>query len=417
MNLSPFELDMSSPEGVISASPGTFFYREGNDQFYLITGAGSTAIYISKRGFITNPWTVGVPEAYITFSTAFELWKKTSGTGKTGWTHISNQSPNTVVKYADADAQPLPTPPTPTPTVTPTPTPTPTPTATGRPSPWASSVFSQSRADSINAVWAMVSGSNLAPSKTVANFGIINSYTSTSASWNTNFWGYANRNVLDFSGMPYDTMQQATLITPQHYISDTHFAPPATVTYYDYNTGAAVTMSIADRIDIPGTDMEIGVFTQPVPSNAAVAVYPIAILSASLGLQQYTFPVIYTAGRYISSYDTLAFIGANGYNLTATTASSVLADVAVYNSLPYVDRIFSSTDFSAGGLAGGDSSNPAFLVMNNKLALFLTFWYSNGQGPMWGNPYNLTAINNAISTLGSHGFSASMIDMVTGKPV
>ena len=273
------------------------------------------------------------------------------------------------------------------------------------------SIFSQSLADSIANLWAILSGSNLAPAKTATNFSIISSQSPTSVTWNPNFWGYAARNVLDFSGMPYDTMQQATLITPQHYVSDTHFAPPTNVTYYDHNTGAAVTMSIANRINIPGLDMEIGVFTQPIPGWANIAIYPIATLPSGSTLPAYTFPVIYTAGRYLSSSDTWAFIGTNGSGVVAHTDYGVNSKVNLINSLPYIDPIFSDTNFSAGGLSSGDSSNPAFLLLNNQLALFQTFWFADGSGPMWGNPWNVSTINTAINRLGRHGWTITTLDI------
>jgi hypothetical protein len=120
-------LDFSNPKKLISATQGTYFYRIGNDLFFLIKDSTRTRIEVSKKGFAlkyqSESWYPTLQDFSITFKNKYELWKKTgSSYGYDGWTFISNEPFNLVVG--------TPITPTPTSTTTPTPTPTSTPTAT-----------------------------------------------------------------------------------------------------------------------------------------------------------------------------------------------------------------------------------------------------------------------------------------------
>ncbi len=93
------ELELSSPEKLIAASPGTYFYRVGNDLFYLVDGSTRTRIGVVKKSFAINyqnqAWYSTVSDNLIIFANPYELWKKTgSGYNTTGWTYVSDQSLN-----------------------------------------------------------------------------------------------------------------------------------------------------------------------------------------------------------------------------------------------------------------------------------------------------------------------------------
>jgi hypothetical protein len=128
------QLENSNPEKLVDASPGTYFYRVGNDLFYLIVNGERRRIEFSKRGFAlkyqNQPWFPTIQESDIIFENGYEIWQKTGNkTGKIGWTFISYKSLDSTM------LEPLPPPtatPTPTPTATPTATPVP-PTATPMP--------------------------------------------------------------------------------------------------------------------------------------------------------------------------------------------------------------------------------------------------------------------------------------------
>ena len=134
------ELDYSNPEGLITASRGTYFYRIGNDLFYLISGNTRTRIDVFKRNFAikynNQIWFPTITDKSIVFVNQYELWQKTgNGYNNNGWKYVSNEPIEAAIGIP---VSPLPTP---TPTITPTPTPgpaptyTPTPTPTGTPAP------------------------------------------------------------------------------------------------------------------------------------------------------------------------------------------------------------------------------------------------------------------------------------------
>ena len=136
------QLENSSPERFISASTGTYFYRVGNDLFYLIVNGDRRRIELSNRGFAlkyqNQAWFPTILDSDIVFQYDHELWQKTGNkTGTIGWTFVSNKSLG--VTFGEPLPYTVPTAtPTPTPTATPTPTPTPTsvpPTATPTPTP------------------------------------------------------------------------------------------------------------------------------------------------------------------------------------------------------------------------------------------------------------------------------------------
>ncbi len=214
------ELDNANPEKVISAFPGTYFYRSGNDLFYLITNGIHQRIDLKKRSFTlayqNQPWFPTIENNNIVFSEPYELWiKKGSGNNAVGWKFVSYKSlaiestpaasptltpsntptisvtpTNTPTITVSSTATPTPTPtptpsvtesPTPTPTITATitgtPTATPTPTLTSTPTPTPSSTptslptssFDDFESYNTGSISVLVSGSNW------AGFGYITS--------------------------------------------------------------------------------------------------------------------------------------------------------------------------------------------------------------------------------------------------
>ena len=137
------QLENSSPERLVAASTGTYFYRLGNDLFYLIVNGDRRRIELSKRSFAlkyqNQTWFPAIQDYDIIFETVHELWQKTGNKNDTvGWVFISNKSLDATV--VEPFPYTIPTA-TPTPTATQTPTPTPTPTATPTPTPTATPVL------------------------------------------------------------------------------------------------------------------------------------------------------------------------------------------------------------------------------------------------------------------------------------
>lgn len=91
------QLENSSPERLVGALPGTYFYRIGNDLFYLILNGERRRIEMSKRGFAlkyqNETWYPTIKDSNIVFENANELWQKTgNNAGTIGWTFISYKS-------------------------------------------------------------------------------------------------------------------------------------------------------------------------------------------------------------------------------------------------------------------------------------------------------------------------------------
>jgi hypothetical protein len=129
------ELGIANPEKVISAFPGTYFYRVGNDLFYLIKNNVRTRIDVRKRSFTLDyqneTWFPTIKNDQIIFSEQYELWiKEGAGNNAIGWKFVSYKG----MKLEEILPSPTPTN-TPTISVTPTNTPTPSITPTNTPTP------------------------------------------------------------------------------------------------------------------------------------------------------------------------------------------------------------------------------------------------------------------------------------------
>lgn len=137
------ELDQSNPEGIVAASSGVLFFRQGNDKFYLIDSSNVLKrIDVSKKAFAlkyqNQVWYPTVKDEDIIFPNQYEIWLKNGASyGTTNWQFLGYYNYLTD-KLPDIVPTPTPTPtqtvtPTITPTSTQTPTPTPTPTQTATP--------------------------------------------------------------------------------------------------------------------------------------------------------------------------------------------------------------------------------------------------------------------------------------------
>lgn len=88
------QLENSSPERLVGALPGTYFYRIGNDLFYLILNGERRRIECSKKSFALKyrkeTWYATIKDSDIIFENSTELWQKTGDNADTiGWTFIS----------------------------------------------------------------------------------------------------------------------------------------------------------------------------------------------------------------------------------------------------------------------------------------------------------------------------------------
>jgi hypothetical protein len=299
---------------------------------------------------------------------------------------------------------------TPTPTLTPTITPTPsiTPYLYDR----ASKVSIQ---DSYNLLKNI---SN--PVKNYTNFSLLctlgynnfcNDWSRARREWNPNFWGYAYRNILNFSGVSLNTELNATLITPQHFIGNTHFAPSLSCCFYDHNTGEAVHIKIQDyRNSGIGEDCYVGKLASPVPAASAIKIYKIAASTTNIPIQGNQFPLFYLGGKAFTTNDDCfhgGCVGSTKNNPLGVTFPRSYIDT-YSTSLTTVSAAFAGKDFASNGVVGGESSNPMFILLDNDLHLYGTFYYPDN-GPWWGSQSILTKVSAAIIEMGSEGYSLSAV--------
>ena len=91
------QLENSNPERLVAASTGTYFYRVGNDLFYLIVNGERKRIELSNQSFAlkyqNQTWFPAIQASDIVFQYDHELWQKTGDRyNSTGWVFISNKS-------------------------------------------------------------------------------------------------------------------------------------------------------------------------------------------------------------------------------------------------------------------------------------------------------------------------------------
>jgi len=303
-----------------------------------------------------------------------------------------------------ATSQPATPTPTPTPTITPTPTNTP-------------GLYDRASKASIQDSYTLLKNiSN--PVKNYTNFSLLctlgfnnfcNDWSRARREWNPNFWGYAHRNILNFSGVSLNTELNATLITPQHFIGNTHFAPSLSCCFYDHNTGEAVHIKIQDYRTF-GEDSYVGKLASPVPATSAIKIYKIAAATSNTPIRGNQFPLFHMGGKAFTTNDNCFHGGCVG----STKNNPFGADfprsyINTYStSLTTVSAAFAGKDFASNGVVGGESSNPMFILLDNDLLLYGTFTYADN-GPWWGSQSILANVSAAIIQMGSEGYSLSAV--------
>jgi hypothetical protein len=258
------------------------------------------------------------------------------------------------------------------------------------------------------------------PVKNYTNFSLLctlgfnnfcNDWSGTRREWNPNFWGYAHRNILNFSGVSLNTELNATLITPQHFISNTHFAPSLSCCFYDHNTGEAVHIKIQDyRNSGIGEDCYVGKLASPVPAASAIKIYKIAASTTNIPIRGNQFPLFYLGGKAFTTNDNCFHGGCVGSTKTNPFGAVLPRSyIDTYStSLTNISAAFTGKDFASNGVVGGESSNPMFILLDNDLHLYGTFYFPDN-GPWWGSQSILTNVSAAIMQMGSEGYSLSAV--------
>ena len=215
-----------------------------------------------------------------------------------------------------------------------------------------------------------------------------------------------------------------TLISPRHIILANHntYGIGTVVRFVDANNNVA-TGTVANIGNVSGTDIEVGVLSADMPSTikpclilpsnyfkyipsiAGTTTIPaVGLLGGGFDLSnggKYTHPDKTATVRDLfflatsTSPNPPIFPGHNDAQFTfPSTLSTTTRDAFYYDSV-----------------IGGDSGNPAFLLVNGKLSL-VTGWNLGGGGAGPSYPDNILGINSLITSLGgSGGWVASTTDL------
>lgn len=136
--------------------------------------------------------------------------------------------------------------------------------------------FETKREQSLKTIMDIVT-SNPAPAGTYSHLQVLSSTSYLSGGWNSNFWGFDNRDMLNFSGICWDSNAaqdigepcpqnrsniRATLITPRHAIASAH--------YYIFNSGPRPNGGSWTQAWQPGDHMYFYDHTTGAPVSAIV---------------------------------------------------------------------------------------------------------------------------------------------------
>jgi len=201
----------------------------------------------------------------------------------------------------------------------------------------------------------------------------------TSAVWSQSFW---LKNVHGLGATPIGftncTGGQGlpTMVSPRHYLCATHMHPEGyLIAFLDTNNLIHWRRTL-QRVDI-GQDTSVGILDQDLPSS--VGFLPV-------------LPADYT--NYLSETDLIQGIGMNQDFCLFGQPTTLRHAFILWDS--HVTVPFGLGKNWNVTIRGGDSSNPAMLLINNQLVL-VSHNYTVGGGPNY--PLEIPAINQAMHQL------------------
>ena len=269
-----------------------------------------------------------------------------------------------------------------------------------------------------------------------AKFKFIDNVTAESATWNTSFWGYSNRNVINFSGTSYKAdgftdVNNVTLISPRHGISVSHASEdhdPAAgdvVYFYDFTTGNSISATISATSEIANRDLTVISFdrdlsTATTSSGAAGSLKLYKIPDTPNEIPQDKFALINQGGYEVFNNDRSAGVGSSGVLNRVNISAAINGEIYSYETpgfrlhlrppglpdfrLTNVSPILSSANLSLSGLAPGDSGGPIFIPYNNELLLLgivQTTGFSGGGSTNLGNSKIQELISQGMESVGN----------------
>ena len=349
---------------------------------------------------------------------------------------------------------------------------------------------------SLSAIVRAVSGN---PNYT--NFNHLRVFSDTpdteGATWNTDFWGFSARDLLNFSGVAWSGNNNITLITPRHGIAAEHYrdfgshhSVGEVKTFYDHTTGNPVSATVLKSLhlanygyvgsnpyaadhqgnnfrsisaffdideltntieDLSGSlgtvinDCTLVLFDRDLTSGGDIKAYPLAKNMYDDYITN-TYPAIPTGGRFRQTNGDNVGLGSirkltkgrDGSGDPATNPYSIIGPpqgdnelVVEINNLSAFNLkdIFTDSSrltayqFEKG--KSGDSGNPNFLILDNKLCFIMDnlkevgnrneqgVLVNNMGGPDFTNPDTQVVLQSAIEIIGNpEGYELSAVEMV-----
>ncbi|MGJ8634398.1 MAG: hypothetical protein ACSHX7_10815 [Luteolibacter sp.] len=181
---------------------------------------------------------------------------------------------------------------------------------------------------------------------------------------------------MDMSGVSFNDKRTATLITPRHVVMAKHYTRPAgkPVVFHD-RSGKHIERKLIGFQNL-SQDITVGLLNEPVPSNYT----PYPLPSTSSDFSQ-------LAGKPVIVTD-------QNKNLFVHLVSSIYGGQISFKQ--------DERDIYGWGksLVTGDSGNPSFLIVGNKLVLIETHTSGGaGSGPFYGDPAVQAQLRAAVAKL------------------
>tara|TARA_R110002051_G_scaffold45254_2_gene91130 strand:+ start:5822 stop:7312 length:1491 start_codon:yes stop_codon:yes gene_type:complete len=300
------------------------------------------------------------------------------------------------------------------------------------------SSYSDTSNESINLTQSLLSAV-ADPIGAEAKFSILSSATLSGATWRTDFWGYSNRSIFNFSGTSFKGSGFAdnnniTLISPRHGISIDRFTndPKADdiAYFYDQTTGSSISGTISAATSI-GNDLRVYSFNRDMSTATTAAgatgslkLYKLPRFENEVPSLKY--PIVTTGGNKMFGSDRFTGFGAaqiinkttqlrNFQQEIITNVSTTSIIDLIPTGIPgqpgLIDYILtgvsptlSSYNLSLSGLANGDSGSPNFIPYNSELFLLGLWTSKNRYGGSLTNLGNVdvqSSISTGMETVGN----------------
>ncbi len=178
----------------------------------------------------------------------------------------------------------------------------------------------------------------------------------------------------DVTGIAWNDIRAATLISPRHVVMAAHFTRPADVpvVFHDSN-GAPHERHIVAVRNLPGHDVAVAKLDAPAP--AGVRFYKLANAADA------------TPGRMVIVTDQTG-------SLSIHRIAGIQGAMIQLDYVPYINPVYSHI------LVAGDSGRPTFIIKNGELCLLETHTTGGpGAGPFYGDPGLQAALQAAMADM------------------